>query len=315
MFDAIASLLGYLMNFIYGIVQNYGIAIILFTILVKLLLLPLTLKQQKSLAKTQELQPLLQELQRKYGNDQQRFAEEYQKLLKDKNMSMMSGMGCSGCLIQLIQIPIIFGMFYMMMSPLTNILKLDATEIKNYKQEVQQIKVNEAIETIQANADQYTTEELNDLIKQAEETDYFANNRYYEIELMKYNGLVNMEFLGLNLCDITTRDIKNWTLWIIPILSAICTFIMTKLSSAQLNSKKEEEKKKAKPEDKSMVPTSDEIPMPDMRMMNMMMPFMTGYIALVVPQGVGLYWVTSNIIGLIQQVILKKKLPKAKKDV
>ena len=194
MFDAIANIFGYLMNFIYSIVQNYGIAIILFTILIKLLLLPLTIKQQKSLEKTQELQPLMQELQRKYGNDQQRFAEEYQKLLKEKNMTMMSGMGCSGCLIQLIQIPIIFGMFYMMMSPLTNILKLDAQEIESYKQEVQQIKVAEAVATINANADLYTEQELNDLIKKAEETDYFANNRYYEIEIMKYKDLANMEF-------------------------------------------------------------------------------------------------------------------------
>ena len=64
-----------------------------------------------------------------------------------------------------------------------------------------------------------------------------------------------------------------------------------------------------------MVKDDNEMPMPDMRVMNMMMPIMTGYIALVVPQGVGLYWVTSNIIGVIQQVILKKKLPNAKKDV
>ena len=191
MFNAIASLFGYLMNFIYNLVQNYGVAIIIFTVLVKLLLLPLTHKQQKSLQKTQELQPLLQELQRKYGNDQQRFAEEYQKLLKEKNMSMMSGMGCSGCLIQLIQIPIIFGMFYMMASPLTNILKLDAEEIEMYKQEVQSIKVAEAVESINANADLYTEQELNDLIKKAEETDYMSS-RYYEIEIMKHKDLVNM---------------------------------------------------------------------------------------------------------------------------
>ena len=157
--------------------------------------------------------------------------------------------------------------------------------------------------------------QLNELIKKAEETDYFANNRYYEIEIMKYKNLVNMNFLGLNLCDITTQNMKNWTLWIIPILSTVCTYIMTKMSSNQMNNNKEEEKKKAKPEDKSMVPSADEIPMPDMRMMNMMMPFMTGYIALVVPQGVGLYWVTSNIVGLVQQVLLKKKLQNAKKDV
>lgn len=310
MFDAIASLFGYLMNFIYGIVQNYGLAIIIFTILTKLLLLPLTIKQQKSLAKTQELQPLMQELQRKYGNDQQKFAEEYQKLLKEKNMTMMSGMGCSGCLIQLIQIPIIFGMFYMMMNPLTNILKLDAQEIESYKQEVQAIKVAEAVEELNANASLYTETELQDLIKQAEETDYFENNRYYEIEIMKYKNLVNMDFLGLNLCDITTHDMKNLSLWIIPILSAVFTYLTTKLASPNKNKAKE-----AKADDKSMVPANDEIPMPDMRMMNMMMPFMTGYIALIVPQGVGLYWVTSNIIGVIQQAILKKKLPNAKKDV
>ena len=112
MFNAIASLFGYLMNFIYGLVQNYGLAIIIFTVLVKLLLLPFTIKQQKSLQKTQELQPLMQELQRKYGNDQQKFMEEYNKLLKSKNMNMMSGMGCSGCILSLIQIPIVLGMFW-----------------------------------------------------------------------------------------------------------------------------------------------------------------------------------------------------------
>ena len=303
MFNAIANLFGYLMNFIYNITQNYGVAIIIFTVLTKLLLLPLTLKQQKSMAKTQELQPLMQELQRKYGNDQQRFAEEYQKLLKEKNMTMMSGMGCSGCLIQLIQIPILFGMFYMMASPLTNILKLDAAEIEQYKQEVQVIKKEEAIENLEANESLYTVEEFEKLMKNAEETDYLAG-RYYEIEIMN--------FLGLNLCDITLYNKTEWVLWIIPILSCLCTFITTKIAMPK---QPQSVKKEAKPEDKSMVPTAEDMPMPDMRMMNMMMPFMTGYIAVVVPQGVGLYWVTSNIIGIIQQLILKKKLPNTKKDV
>ncbi len=309
MFDAIASLFGYLMNFIYGITQNYGVAIILFTILVKLLLLPLTRKQQESLAKTQELQPLMQELQRKYGNDQQRFAEEYQKLLKEKNMNMMSGMGCSGCLIQLIQIPILFGMFYMMVNPLTNILKLAPEEIEQYKVEVQEIKKKEAIEKINREADLYTEEELQEALKKAEETDYLSG-RYYEIEIMNYKDIVNMDFLGLNLCDITLYDKTNIALWVIPVLSFAFTFLMTKISTPN----KPEKKETAKPDDKSMV-LADEMPMPDMRVMNMMMPFMTAYIATIVPQGVGLYWVTSNILGVIQQIVLKKKLPNAKKDV
>lgn len=311
MFDAVASLMGYLMNFIYNITQNYGVAIIIFTILIKLLLLPLTLKQQKSLQKSQELQPLLQELQRKYGNDQQRFAEEYQKLLKEKNMTMMSGMGCSGCLIQLIQIPIIFGMLYMMASPLTNILKLDATEIEKYKQEVQEIKKQEAIAEINKNASNYTNEELNKLIKNAEETDYMSG-RYYEIEILDKKDIIDMEFLGINLCDITMYDKTNLALWIIPLLSCLCTFITTKLMP---KTNMPQQQTNAKPEDKSMVPTAEDMPMPDMRVMNAMMPIMTGYVATVVPQGVGLYWVVSNLLGVIQQIVLKKNLPNAKKDV
>lgn len=310
MFNAVASLMGYLMNFIYGITQNYGLAIILFTILIKLLLLPLTIKQQKSLAKTQELQPLVQELQRKYGNDQQKFAEEYQKLLKEKKMNMMSGMGCSGCLIQLIQIPIIFGMLYMMASPLTNILKLDTAEIEKYKQEVQEIKKQEAIVEINNNASNYTEQELNELLKKAEETDYMSG-RYYEIEILDRMNIIDMYFLGINLCDITIYNKTNWVLWIIPVLSCLCTFITTKL----MPKPNQPTANNAKPEDKSMIPSAEDMPMPDMRVMNAMMPIMTGYVAAIVPQGVGLYWVTSNLIGVIQQVVLKKKLPNTKKDV
>ena len=75
------------------------------------------------------------------------------------------------------------------------------------------------------------------------------------------------------------------------------------------------QEKKAKAEDKSMVPTEENFPMPNMKVMNAMMPIMTGYVAAIVPQGVGLYWVVSNIISVIQQVVLKKKLPNTKKDV
>ena len=146
MFNFIASLFGYIMKFIYDLVQNYGLAIILFTFLIKIILIPLTIKQQKSLEKTQELQPLMQELQRKYGNDQQRFALEYQKLLKEKNMSMASGMGCTSCLLQLLQFPIIIGLFYMMANPLTHILKLPAEEIDKYEQNLNTYYAEQAIE-------------------------------------------------------------------------------------------------------------------------------------------------------------------------
>ena len=84
MLNAIARVFGYLMNFIFGIVGNYGWAIIIFTILIKIALLPFSIKQQKSLKDAQEIQPLIQELQKKYANDQQKFMQEYQKILKEK---------------------------------------------------------------------------------------------------------------------------------------------------------------------------------------------------------------------------------------
>lgn len=307
---AVASILGYFMNFIYGIIQNYGLTIIVFTILLKIVLLPLTLKQQKEMKKAQELQPLVQELQRKYGKDVQRFNEEYNKMLKEKGTNRFAGMGCSGCVIQLIQIPIILGMFYMMAGPLTNIVKWSPEKIEEYKLKVNEIKMEEAISLIQKNEAGLSEEEVNSAIEKAKTTDFMANNRYAEIEIMKYYDVLDMDFFGLNLCDITNNDMHNWKLWIIPILSALATWIMTHMNASQMN-----QKPQAKPEDKALKKTEDEMPMPDMRMMNLMMPFMTGYIALIVPQGVGLYWVTSNILGVLQMFLLKKKLPNGKKDV
>ena len=212
MLSFIASIFGYAMSFIYGLVQNYGIAIILFTVLVKILLLPLTIKQQKSMEKMQELQPLYQELQRKYGNDQQRLSLEYQKLLKEKNMNMMSGMGCSGCLLQLIQFPIILGLFYMMVSPLTYILKLPQEEIDQYKQNLNSYYASQIIESRQNSGETLTEAEIAEI----NSGDYLQNSRYHELVIAKQENLFNMQFLDINLGDIANENRDNFLLYIIP---------------------------------------------------------------------------------------------------
>ena len=303
MLNAVASLFGYLMNFIYEIVQNYGLAIIIFTLLVKIILLPFTIKQQKSLQKTQELQPLMQELQRKYGNDQQKFMEEYNKLLKSKNMTAMSGMGCSGCLLSLIQIPIILAMFYMMASPLTHIMKLDADQIEQYKNEINEIKMNEAIAKIYASGDSYSDEELEKLIAEAKEKTYISA-RYTEIEIIKEKGLMNLDFLGINLGESAINNRNNYFMLIIPVLSVLFTYLSIIMTNAY-------NKKKGIVQPK---PEDSEIPMPDMRLMNIMMPLMTGYIAYSVPQGVGLYWATSNFLNVIQMQAMRYFMDKNDKN-
>ncbi len=103
MFEIVKIPIGYLLGWIYYLIPNYGWALIVFTLVVKLLLLPLGLKQQKSMTKIQAIQPKLTALQEKYKNDQQRLSQETMKLYKDYGISPMGG-----CLPMLIQLPILF---------------------------------------------------------------------------------------------------------------------------------------------------------------------------------------------------------------
>lgn len=300
MFDFFASLFGYLMEFIYNLVQNYGIAIIVFTVLVKLALLPLSFKQQKSLEKSQKIQAKMQELQKQYKDDQETFVKEYQKMLKENNTSMMGSMGCSGCLLNLIQFPIILGMFYMLVSPLTHIWKIDNDEIMKYKEQVIETRKNEAIVQLQETSGDYLTETaLNEEIQKIKDADdsRYIDPRYYEIEIIKEGIIedndINLDFFGINLGEAASKNKGNYALLIIPILSGLFT-ALTVIINNLINKKKGIVQ--PKPEDM-------EVPMPDMRVLNIMLPIMLFSIAYSIPQGVGLYWVTSNLIGVIQVII------------
>lgn len=298
MLNFIAGICGYLMNFICSIVQNYGLAIVVFTILVKLLLIPLTYKQQKSLEKAQKMQAIMQDLQKKYGNDQERFMIEYQKALKENDMSMLTGMGCSGCLINLIQLPILLGMFYMMVNPLTHIMKMDQEEILRYKNEIINERKQVAIaELYEVSGDLLTEEGLKieiDKINSGDDSLYI-DQRYYEIDIIKEKELMNLEFFGINLGDVAAKNKDNKVLLIIPGLSMLFTYL-----SLAINNVINKRKGIVQPKPEDM-----EVPMPDMRVMNIMMPLMLGYVAYSIPQGVGLYWALSNFIGVVQIVVQK----------
>ncbi len=112
--NLITSTLGSLLSFIYGLVNNYAISIILFTIIVKLILLPLTVNQLKSTKKMQELQPKMKEIQEKYKNDKEKMNIKTMELYKEHKINPLSG-----CLPLLIQLPIIFGLFRALREPAT----------------------------------------------------------------------------------------------------------------------------------------------------------------------------------------------------
>lgn len=121
MTSAIAKVLGMFLNLLYGFVGHYGISIILFTIIMKLATLPLTLSQNKSMMEMNKVQPLIQEIQKKYPNDKNKQAELTSKIYKEHKINPLAG-----CLPLLIQLPILMGLFNVLRHPVTYVFGTQA---------------------------------------------------------------------------------------------------------------------------------------------------------------------------------------------
>ncbi len=117
--DLLGSLFGYLIQVFYFIFKNFGVAIIFFTIVTRLLMFPLTIKQQKDMAAQQRLQPKMNELRNKYANNKEAYNMAVQELYTKEGVSMSGG-----CLPMLIQMPLLFGMYAAVRQPLTNVLHI-----------------------------------------------------------------------------------------------------------------------------------------------------------------------------------------------
>ena len=119
--DFIAYPLGALLKMIFNVTNNYGYSLILFTILIKVILLPINIKQTQSTKKMNELQPKIKELQTKYKGDSQKMNEKMMEFYKENNYNP-----ASGCLPALIQMPILFSLFYVIQNPVKFVFKSQA---------------------------------------------------------------------------------------------------------------------------------------------------------------------------------------------
>ena len=131
MFQFFANIFGYLLDIINQFVNNYGLAIILFTAIIKLIMLPLSIKQQRSMKKNVELQEKLKVIQFKYKNDPEKLNKETMDLYKQEKMSPFSG-----CFSAIIQFILLISIFYMVRFPLTYMEKVDKTQIDTYTQQI-----------------------------------------------------------------------------------------------------------------------------------------------------------------------------------
>ena len=104
--DWLCNIFGYLLNYIYTFVNNYGLALIIFSLITKIIMMPLSIKQHKTLKKSGKIQKELREIQDKYSNDQERLAQETMSLYKRENMSPFSG-----CLSSILQIVLLLAIF------------------------------------------------------------------------------------------------------------------------------------------------------------------------------------------------------------
>ncbi len=276
MFNFFANIFGYVLNFIYNIVNNYGVAIILFTILLKLIMLPITINQQKTMKKSAKVQEKVKDIQAKYKNDQARMNQELVDLYKRENMSPFSG-----CLSSIIQIILIISMFYLVSRPLTYMKHVEPELLSKYTNELK------------------------------EENE---NNRYSEIGIIRLKGgedervNLNMNFLGLNLSSIPSQNYKDWKVYIIPILYVLTSFISTKITMNTNKSVKNEKKMEENNLNKELIKKEDEVDMTEEMNKNMaiMMPFMTVSIALIAPLGLALYWFVNNLLMLCERLLLNK---------
>ena len=289
MFQFFANIFGYVLNFMNNFVGNYGLAIILFTVLIKIIMLPLSIKQQRTMKKSAKLQEQIKVLQFKYKNDPEKLNREMMDLYKKENMSPFSG-----CLSTIVQFILLISIFYMVRCPLTDMERIDKTQIDTYVQQLKDngMSINQAYSEI-------------DIIR---ELDYLKEKFPDDQTLDKIN--LNMNFCGLDLSKIPQQNLGDWTVYIIPILYIISTFVSMRITtSMQKKNKKKDgviditENKDEKEEEKNEMEDAME---QSNKMMSWMMPIMSVSISLVAPLGLALYWLVNNVLMIGERLVLDK---------
>ena len=266
MLASIANIFGYLLNFLYNILNNYGLAIVIFSILIKLLLLPLTIKQQKTMEKTTKMQEEMKSLQFKYKNDPEKLNKEMMDMYKRENMSPFSG-----CLSSIVQLVLILAVFYLVRSPLTYMKKVDANVINDYTNRLE-TKTN------------YPEVQI---VKEFGNTDEIV--------------YIDMNFLGLDLSSVPSSNLTDVKTLIIPFLYVVSSVISTKMTLKMQNKKPEEEKGNEEKEE-----SAEDVMQSTSKSMTYMMPIMAFSISLVAPLGLALYWLMSNVLMILERIFINK---------
>jgi YidC/Oxa1 family membrane protein insertase len=297
--DIVTVPFGWLMGWLYQVTNNYGIAMILFAVCVQMALLPLTAKSKQSMMKMSRIQPQMQEIQRRYANDQQKQSEALQKLQQDEGVSMGGS-----CLWSLIPMFILIPLFTVIREPITYILGC-GSEVSAQIVELLQNLAPEAFGTNVAYA-QVTAAQL--IPQYAAEIQALIP----DIKETVLHG-INFDFLGINLGNVPTFAFWKWEaydwatigLFLIPLLSAGAQIVQTKIMQKQNNSVITD---KNGVQDEEMAKNSQANQ--TSQSMMLMMPLMSLMIGFSVSAGLSIYWFIGGVVRTIQDVILTARYRK-----
>ncbi len=267
---------GIFLKYLYDLTGNYGWALIIFTVVINLLLMPLTLKQQKSTMAMQKMQPKMNEIQKKYQYDQEKQSQEMMKLYKEYNINPLGG-----CLPTILQLAIILVLYQAILKPLTYMFGPDMG---------------------------FTPEVVKSLTDQG--AVILGKNAISEIQLFgivdRLGSLwpagveaINFNFYGLALEKTASIAVPS-LLWIIPALCALTTYLSSAITmkmSGATNANAEEN------------PTAN-----SMKTMTTFMPIMTAFFAFTLPAALGFYWTIGNIVRMLQQIYLNNHMKKLKEE-
>ncbi|MBR2453535.1 MAG: membrane protein insertase YidC [Clostridia bacterium] len=282
LFDIINIPFGIMIRFFNEITHNYLLALLLFAIVVKVVMLPLAIKQQKNQIKQARLRPLEQAIRRKYQgrNDkvtQQKVQEEVLALYQSEGYSPLSG-----CLPLLIQLPIIFSLYNIIRNPLTYICRISEDG------------VTKIIEVLKGLGEAVTDQMAQDQIALVNLINKVGTGAFDGIENIGNVAELNLNVFGvLDLSAQPSFSEFNW-LWIIPILTFVTSYFGMKLT------------RKFQPQ---MMTAENADAAKSMKIMDFSMPLMSVFFTFMFSGAIGVYWIYQNVLNAVQTIIIAKAMP------
>lgn len=266
LFNLINKPFGWILENIAGLAGgNFAVAVFIFTLLINIILIPLSLKSQKASVQQTRIKPKLDELKKRYGDDKQKYSEAMQKLYQDENVSMTGG----GCLPMVLRLVLMMSIYYLITQPLTYLMHVSSDVIS---------KASEALELASKNASGVELKII----------DAVQSGQYKSEEISSALESMDFSLFGINLTETPkfSFDIfhEAQLIWLIPIFAFLAQMLTSVISMAI--------QKKNNPD------------APSMAGMMLTMPLISLFIGFGLPGGVGFYWICSSLIGgLIQSAI------------